>query len=603
MNTLPPSPQTSTEPDHSPGIPYKWVALSNTTIATFMATVNGSIILISLPAIFNGISIDPLTSFQYLLWMLMGYGVVTATLLLSFGRLSDMYGRVRLYNIGFAIFTAGSVLLFLTPGTGDAGAIEMIFFRLIQAVGAAFIFSNSAAILTDAFPPDERGKALGLNMVAALSGQFIGLLIGGVLAVYNWRYVFLISVPFGIIGTIWAFMRLKEPAYPARVRKIDIWGNLTFIGGLTILLIGITYALLPYGTDAMGWSSPLVIGCMGGGVLLLAAFPVVESRVKDPMFDMALFRNRNFAFGNAAGFLSAIARGGVMIILIMLLQGIWLPLHGYSFESTPFWAGVYMLPLTLGFVIMGPLSGVFSDKYGPRWISTIGMLLVAVSFVMLAVLPFNFDYLPFAVALFIMGIGNGMFASPNSAAIMNSVPPAERGVASGMMSTLMNSGFVISMGMFFTIIVVGLTKEFPAALSLSLTNAGAAQLIPAMSAIPPTGALFAAFLGYNPVQMILTGLPASVTAGITHATMATLTGVTWFPTTLAGAFMPSLALTFYVGALISLISAVLCALRGKRYVHELDSEGGTASIVPAGPATLPENDGDAGMPGKEEGLS
>ena len=603
MNTLPPSPQTSTEPDHSPGIPYKWVALSNTTIATFMATVNGSIILISLPAIFNGISIDPLTSFQYLLWMLMGYGVVTATLLLSFGRLSDMYGRVRLYNIGFAIFTAGSVLLFLTPGTGDAGAIEMIFFRLIQAVGAAFIFSNSAAILTDAFPPDERGKALGLNMVAALSGQFIGLLIGGVLAVYNWRYVFLISVPFGIIGTIWAFMRLKEPAYPARVRKIDIWGNLTFIGGLTILLIGITYALLPYGTDAMGWSSPLVIGCMGGGVLLLAAFPVVESRVKDPMFDMALFRNRNFAFGNAAGFLSAIARGGVMIILIMLLQGIWLPLHGYSFESTPFWAGVYMLPLTLGFVIMGPLSGVFSDKYGPRWISTIGMLLVAVSFVMLAVLPFNFDYLPFAVALFIMGIGNGMFASPNSAAIMNSVPPAERGVASGMMSTLMNSGFVISMGMFFTIIVVGLTKEFPAALSLSLTNAGAAQLIPAMSAIPPTGALFAAFLGYNPVQMILTGLPATVTAGITHATMATLTGVTWFPTTLAGAFMPSLALTFYVGALISLISAVLCAMRGKRYVHELDSEGGTASIVPAGPATLPENDGDAGMPGKEEGLS
>ena len=578
MNTLDTS-RTPGEPapDNNPPKPdihYKWVALSNTTIATFMATVNGSIILISLPAIFNGISINPLTSFQYLLWMLMGYGVVTATL-----------------------------LLFLTPDMGDAGALEMIFFRLLQGVGAAFIFSNSAAILTDAFPPDERGKALGLNMVAALSGQFIGLLIGGVLAVYNWRYVFLISVPFGIIGTIWAFMRLKEPAYPARVRKIDIWGNLTFIGGLTILLIGITYALLPYGTDAMGWSSPLVIGCMGGGVLLLAAFPVVESRVKDPMFDMALFRNRNFAFGNAAGFLSAIARGGVMIILIMLLQGIWLPLHGYSFESTPFWAGVYMLPLTLGFVIMGPLSGVFSDKYGPRWISTIGMLLVAVSFVMLAVLPFNFDYLPFAVALFIMGIGNGMFASPNSAAIMNSVPPAERGVASGMMSTLMNSGFVISMGMFFTIIVVGLTKEFPAALSLSLTNAGAAQLIPAMSAIPPTGALFAAFLGYNPVQMILTGLPASVTAGITHATMATLTGVTWFPTTLAGAFMPSLALTFYVGALISLISAVLCAMRGKRYVHELDSEGGTASIVPAGPATLPENDGDAGMPGKEEGLS
>jgi len=325
-------------------MPYKWVALSNTTIATFMATVNGSIILISLPAIFNGISINPLTSFQYLLLMLMGYGVVTATLLLSFGRLSDMYGRVRLYNIGFAIFTAGSILLFLTPNTGDAGAIELIVFRLIQGVGAAFIFSNSAAILTDAFPPDERGKALGLNMVAALSGQFIGLLIGGILAVYNWRYVFLISVPFGVIGTIWAFMKLREPAYPKKTRKIDVWGNVTFVGGLTIFLVGITYALVPYGNDAMGWMNPWVIASMAGGLLLLIAFPFVEKHVEDPMFSIDLFRIRNFAYGNAAGFLSAIARGGVMIILIMLLQGIWLPLHGYSFESTPFWAGVYMLP-------------------------------------------------------------------------------------------------------------------------------------------------------------------------------------------------------------------------------------------------------------------
>lgn len=557
------------------GLHYKWVALSNTTIATFMATVNGSIILISLPAIFNGIHINPLTSFQYLLWMMMGYGLVTATLLLSFGRLSDMYGRVRLYNIGFAIFTAGSVLLFLTPDTGDAGAIELIGFRLLQAVGAAFIFSNSAAILTDAFPPDERGKALGLNMVAALSGQFIGLLIGGILAVWHWRYVFLISVPFGVIGTIWAFMKLKEPAYPVRERKIDVWGNLTFIGGLTIFLVGITYALIPYGSDAMGWGNPWVIASMVAGLLLLIAFPFIERRVEDPMFSIDLFRIHNFAYGNAAGFLSAIARGGVMIVLIMLLQGIWLPLHGYSYESTPFWAGVYMLPLTLGFVIMGPVSGFFSDRYGARWISTCGMLLVAISFVILALLPYDFDYLPFAVALFVMGIGNGMFASPNSAAIMNSVPPEDRGIASGMMATLMNSGFVISMGMFFTIIVVGLTKEFPAALSASLTSAGAAQLISAMSSIPPTGALFAAFLGYNPVQMILTGLPLSVTGTIPPATLTLLTGVTWFPTTLAHAFMPSLATTFIIGAILSLIAAVLCARGGEKYVHDIHHGHGT----------------------------
>ncbi|MFA6364050.1 MFS transporter [Methanoregula sp.] len=558
-------------PAHDPG--YKWVALSNTTIATFMATVNGSIILISLPAIFNGINIDPLTSFQYLLWILMGYGIVTATLLLSFGRLSDIYGRVRLYNIGFAIFTAGSILLFLTPDTGDAGAIELIIFRLIQAVGAAFIFSNSAAILTDAFPPDERGKALGLNSVAALSGQFVGLIIGGILAAFHWRYVFLISVPFGVIGTIWAFMKLKEPAYPKRAQKIDIWGNLSFIGGLTLFLVGITYALLPYGSSPMGWEDPWVIAALVSGFLLLVAFPVIETKVKDPMFRMDLFKIRNFAFGNGAGFLSALARGGVMIILIILLQGVWLPLHGYSFESTPFWAGVYMLPLTIGFVIMGPLSGIISDKYGARWISTLGMVLVGVSFLILALLPYNFDYLPFALALLIMGLGNGMFSSPNAAAIMNSVPAEERGVSSGMMSTLMNSGFVLSMGMFFTIIVVGLTSAFPPELSAALSAANATQLIPAMSAIPPTGALFAAFLGYNPVQMILTGLSPALLATVAPAAITTITGGIWFPTTLAAAFMPSLALSFYIGAAISFIAALLCAMRGDKYVEEIDGAG------------------------------
>lgn len=555
-------------PAREPG--YKWIALSNTTIAMFMAAVNGSIILISLPAIFKGININPLTSFQYLLWILMGYGIVTATLLLSFGRLSDIYGRVRLYNIGFAIFTTGSILLFLTPGTGDTGAIELIVFRIIQAIGAAFIFSNSAAILTDAFPPDERGKALGLNQVAALSGQFIGLLIGGILAVFNWRYVFLISVPFGVIGTIWAFLKLREPAYPTRSQKIDIWGNLSFIGGLTIFLVGITYALLPYGSASMGWGNPWVITALVTGVLLLVAFPVIETRVADPMFCMDLFKIRNFAFGNAAGFISALARGGVMVVLIILLQGIWLPLHGYSFESTPFWAGVYMLPLTIGFVIMGPLSGIVSDKYGARWISTLGMVLVGFSFLILAVLPYNFTYLPFALALLIMGLGNGMFSSPNAAAIMNSVPPRQRGVTSGMMSTLVNSGFVLSMGMFFTIIVVGLTNAFPPALSSALAAVNATQLAPALSAIPPTGALFAAFLGYNPVQMTLATLSPALFATVAPATITTLTGVVWFPATLAGAFMPSLALSFYIGAGISFVAAVLCAMRGEKYVEEID---------------------------------
>jgi MFS family permease len=554
------------------GIDYKWIVLSITTIEMFMVSVNGSITLISLPAIFNGINIDPFTSFQYLLWVLMGYSLVTATLLLSFGRLSDMYGRVKLYNIGFAIFTAGSILLYLTPNTGDAGAIELIVFRLVQAVGASFTFSNSAAILTDAFPANERGKALGLNMIAFLSGQFTGLILGGILAFFNWRYVFLVSVPVGILGTIWAFLKLKETPLPRRARKIDVWGNLTFVGGLTVFLIGITYALLPYGMDPMGWGNPWVIGSIASGIILLAVFPVIESRVEDPMFRLDLFRNRIFSLANIAGFLGAIARGGVMFLLIMLLQGIWLPLHGYSYESTPFWAGVFMLPLTAGFVIMGPLSGWLSDRFGSRGFATGGMVLIAVSFLMLAMLPYNFDYPIFAIALLIMGLGNGMFGAPNIAAIMNSVPPEERGVASGMRSMLQNSGMVISMGIFFTIVIASLTQTFPPELATSLTNAGAPGLIAPMSAIPPTGSLFAAFLGYNPVQTILAAVPQPVVAAISPVTIATLTGITWFPVTLAHAFMPSLGISFIFGAVISLIAAVLSAMRGSKFVHEIDGQ-------------------------------
>ena len=562
------------------GIDYKWIVLSITTIEMFMVSVNGSITLISLPAIFNGINIDPLTSFQYLIWVLMGYSLVTATLLLSCGRLSDMYGRVKLYNLGFAIFTLGSVLLFLTPGTGSAGALEIIAFRLVQGVGASFTFSNSAAILTDAFPPDERGKALGLNTISFLSGQFVGLILGGVLAFYNWRYVFLVSVPVGILGTVWAYLKLKETPLPQRARKIDVWGNVTFVSGLTILLIGITYALLPYGTDPMGWGDPWVLAAIATGLILLAAFPIIESRVEDPMFRLNLFKIRVFSLANTAGFLSALARGGMFFILILMLQGIWLPLHGYSYESTPFWAGIFMLPLTAGFVIMGPLSGWLSDKYGSRWFATSGLLLIALAFMILAALPYDFDYPVFAVALLIMGIGNGMFGSPNIASIMNAVPPEDRGVASGMRSMLQNSGMVVSMALFFTIVIVSLTHLFPPELATSLTSAGAPGLIAPMNAIPPTGALFAAFLGYNPVHAILVTLPATAVAAISPATITVLTGTTWFPTTLANAFMPSLRISYYIGALLSVIAAVLASMTGSRFVHEEQAGRGKKAEEP-----------------------
>lgn len=552
------------------GISYKWIALTNVIISSLMGMINMSIVLISLPAIFNGIHIDPLSpnSFQYLLWILMGYGLVTATLLLSFGRLSDMYGRVKMFRLGFLIFTLGSILLYLTPHTGDLGAIEIIGFRVVQAIGSALFMANSAAILTDAFPPNERGKALGLNMVALTSGQFIGLILGGVLAFFDWRYVFLVSVPFGLLGTIWSYLKMKETSIPAPKTKIDLWGNVTFLVSISLILVGVTYGLMPYGEDPMGWGSPFVIVSLILGFILLAAFLFIENRVENPMFRLDLFKIRMFSYANMAGLLSSLARGGMMFMLILLLQGIWLPLHGYSYESTPFWAGIYLLPLTVGIAIMGPISGSLSDRYGPRWIATLGMVISSIAFLVLAVLPYNFNYLEFAVTLFIMGVGGGMFGSPNSSSIMNSVPSHERGLASGMMYTIMNTAFTASMAIFFTIVIVGITQMFPEVMTAHLTAVGAPQIAQVMSNIPPTGALFAAFLGYNPVEIILSAMPASLVSTIPGHTLETLTGITWFPEVFADAFVPSLQTSFFIGALLCAVAAVLSALRGEKYIHE-----------------------------------
>jgi len=561
------------------GIAYKWIALFNITLASLMGTINGSIILISLPAIFNGIKINPMApgAFQYLIWILMGYGLVTATILLSIGRLADMYGRVKLFRLGFLIFTIGSVLLYLTPDTGDTGALELIIFRLIQAVGGAFTMANGAAIITDVFPAGERGKALGINMVAVMSGQFIGLLLGGILATYNWRYVFLVNIPFALLGTILSYRKMKEVSFRAPKTSIDIVGNLFFVVGLTSLLLGVTYGLMPYEhngiTDAMGWSNPLVIATVGIGVLLLIAFPFVESRVKNPMFRLEFFKIRAFTYANLASFTAAIARGGVMFMLILLLQGIWLPLHGYSFEDTPFWAGIYMLPMTLGFIIMGPISGILSDKYGPRWIATAGMSLVALVFVGLAMLPYNFDYWELGVLIFLMGIGSGMFSSPNTSSIMNSVPPQDRGVASGMMATLMNSAATLSMAVFFTIVIVGIQGTFPDAILASFASFGSItpdvqQLVDYLVSMSPTNALFSAFLGYNPMDSILGSMDPAIVSSIPQEITTTLTGNYWFPETLQEAFMPALRVSFIIGAVLSGIAAILSAMRGQRYVYE-----------------------------------
>jgi len=561
-------------------VEYKWVALSNTTIGVLMASINGTIVLISLPAIFRGININPLNSFQYLLWILMGYNVVTAAFLVTFGRLSDIFGRVRLYNLGFAIFTAASVLLSITPSKGDTGALELIIFRIIQAVGAAFLFSNSAAIITDAFPANERGKALGINQIAALAGSLVGLVLGGILAATDWRYVFLVSVPFGLFGTVWSYLKLRDTGVINRNQRIDYIGNTVFAAGLILLLLGVTYGLLPYGSSSLGWTDPWVIASLIVGCALLISFPFIERKVKEPMFRLELFKIRAFAAGTLAQLFFGVGFGGVMIMLIILLQGIWLPLHGYSYSSTPFWAGVYTLPMMAGFVVMGPLSGVLSDKHGSRFLATLGLAIVAVSFIALSTLPYNFKYPEFAAILFVMGLGNGLFAAPNTAAIMNSVPRQHRGAASGMRTTFQNTAQTASLAIFFTIIIAALTSSLPGALSQAVAQAGAPQLAPVIAKIPVTGALFSAFLGYNPVGAILGALPQQLTQTLSPATVATLTGKYWFPETIANPFMQALSVSFYIGAGLTVLGVIVSALRGKGVIEGVSVEAAQPSAQP-----------------------
>ncbi len=560
-------------------VQYKWVALSNTTIGMLMASIDMTIVLIAMPAIFRGINIDPFTSFQYLLWIMFGYSIVTATLLVTFGRLSDMFGRVKLYNLGFAIFTVGSILLFLTPSTGDAGAIELIAFRIIQGVGAAFLFSNSGAIITDAFPANERGKALGINQLAFLAGSLIGLVLGGVLAVFDWRLVFLVSVPVGIIGTIWSYWKLKEQHIIRKKQKMDIWGNISFGAGLTLILIGITYGLTPYGTSAMGWGNPWVVGSLLTGAALLLAFPFIEKRVEQPLFNLDLFKNREFATANIATFLSSISRGGVMVMLVVLLQGIWLPLHGYSYDSTPFWAGIFMLPMSIGIALTGPLSGWLSDKHGARVLATTGMVITGIAFLIFTLLPSNFEYLPFAIILLVLGIGNGIFMSPNMASVMNSCPPEHRGAASGMRSTLQNCGQTISQAIFFAIIIISLNTTLPAALTTAISNTGASpQIASAFSHTPAAGALFGAFLGYNPIGTMLKGM-GSIAAGLPQSTLNVLEGQTFFPNAIASPFMTALTTAFIFAAILCFLAALFSGLRGTKTAVATNVQAETESAI------------------------
>jgi MFS family permease len=575
---------------HGNAVPghYKWIALSNTTLGVLIATINASILLISLPAIFDGIRIDPLqpSNTNYLLWLILGFLVVTAVLVVSLGRLGDIYGRARTFNLGFAVFTFFSIMLAVTWMKGSAGAMWLIIMRALQGVGGAMLFANSSAIITDAFPANQRGLALGINGVAAVAGSSIGLVLGGVLAPVAWRAVFLVSVPFGILGTVWGFAKLRDLS-ERKPAKIDWWGNVTFAVGLIAVMIGITYGIQPYGHHTMGWTSPKVIAEIGGGLLVLVAFCIIETRVEQPMFHLGLFKVRAFTAGNFASLLSGIGRGGLQFVLIIWLQGIYLPRHGYSFADTPLWAGIYLLPLVAGMLFAGPIAGALSDRMGPRPFAVAGMGLAALSFLLLALLPVNFSYPVFALVIILNGLGMGIFFSPNRASIMNSLPANQRGAGGGMAATFMNSAMVLSIGIFFSLMIVGLSGGLHQSLYHGLTAHGVSSAVAKQaSSLPPVATLFAAFLGYNPIKTLLGPHIHAVSAHQQHV----LLGHTFFPSVISAPFSSALTSAFTFGLVACLIAALasLVPAKGQRWFGRGRTTAGgehasdSLLVVPAG---------------------
>lgn len=564
---------------------YKWIALSNTTLGVLIATINASILLISLPDIFKGIGIDPLepSNTNYLLWLILGFLVVTAVLVVSLGRLGDIYGRARTYNLGFAVFTVFSILLSVTWMKGSHGALWLIVMRGLQGVGGAMLFANSSAIITDAFPIHQRGLALGINGVAAVAGSSIGLVLGGVLAPVAWRAVFLVSVPFGVFGTVWGYMKLRDLSERRKDAKIDWWGNITFAVGLVAIMVGITYGIQPYGSHTMGWTSPKVLAEIGGGILVLVVFCFIETRVEQPMFHLDLFKVRAFSAGNLASLLAGIGRGGLQFVLIIWLQGIYLPRHGFSFSETPLWAGIYLLPLAAGMLFGAPIAGAISDRIGPRPFAFAGMVIAALSFLLLAMLPVNFSYPVFALVIILNGIGMGIFFSPNRASIMNSLPANQRGAGSGMAATFMNSAMVLSIGIFFTLMIVGLSGGLHDSLYTGLRAHGVSNAVASKAAsLPPVATLFAAFLGYNPVKTL-------VGPGIhhlSHAQQHALLGHTFFPSVISHPFSSALSSAFIFGLAACLIAA-LASLIPARGVPFIVRRGRARRAAPAPAQAMP----------------
>jgi EmrB/QacA subfamily drug resistance transporter len=402
-----------------------------------MASLDRNIVIIALPTIANELH----TSLITLVWIAIGYWVVTASMLLTFGRLADMFGRVKLYNLGFALFTVGSGLCCVSQ-TGE----QLIVFRIIQAFGAAFIFSNSSAILSDSFPESERGKALGINQISIVVGSVMGLVIGGALtSFFGWRSIFWINIPIGIFATLWALTKLKELG-TIKKEKIDWLGNLLFAGGLILLLVGTTFGSF----HLLNIFETMLL--ILAGISSLVLFYKYEKKVSFPMMDLSLFRLGLFTSSNIAIFFNSLARGAFTFVMVFYLQGPTMLLN-------PLDSGIYLIPVSLALAIAAPITGWFFDKYRSQIISQTGLIVSAIGFILLTTMGSRISSIDAILPLALIGAGMGIFTSPNRATIMNSVPPNRRGVGAGISTTLVMTGSAFSIGLVFLIFSALLPAE------------------------------------------------------------------------------------------------------------------------------------------------
>ena len=435
---------------------YRWWALSCTSLGMLLATINSGTLIIALPDLERALH----TSILSLVWVILAYMIASTVLVLTAGRLSDLFGRKKAYVGGFVVFALASL------GAGfAANGTELIMWRVVQGIGGAFLFANAAALVTDAFPREQLGLAMGTNTMVAAIGLVLGPVLGGALVAISWHWVFWFNVPFALLGATWGALVLRELAKPDSVRGLDLLGTATFVVGLTGLVLGISKGGLS------GWSDPVVVGGLAAAAILLPVFVLIEARGRAPMLDLAIFRNRLFAAATGAAFINGLSRFALMFVFVFYFQG--------AQGDDPITAGIKLAPMAVGMLVSSPLAGVWADRHGSRLLAALGMVVTAAGLAAMTTLGVHTPYWQSTLWLFVVGVGSGMFNSPNTAAMMGTVPPYRRGIAAGARTMLQNTGAVISIAFVLAIVTNAVPKDVMLKIFSGVTSGlGSAQLDP-----------------------------------------------------------------------------------------------------------------------------